>query len=86
MPWLDVPTLNISEAMKFKREIQTTCGIDVKMLDTAEDGVILYVERDTLNVVLYKLLADFAAQKKLNLQLEVGNFIISTNPLTSRLS
>jgi len=78
--------LNISEAMKFKREIQTTCGIDVKMLDTAEDGIVLYVERETLNVGSYKLLADFVAQKELSLQLEVGNFIISTNSLSSRLS
>ena len=78
--------MNISEAMKFKREIQTTCGIDVKMLDTAEDGIVLYVERETLNVGSYKLLADFVAQKELSLQLEVGNFIISTNSLSSRLS
>ena len=70
--------------MKFKREIQTACGIDVKMLDTAEDGIILYVERESLNVSSYKLLADFAAQKELSLQLEVGNFIISTNSLSSR--
>ena len=83
--WLDDLTLNVSEAMKFKREIQTTCGINVKMLDTAEDGIILYVERETLNVGSYKLLADFAAQKELSLQLEVGNFVISTHPLSSRL-
>ena len=76
--------LNVSEAMKFKREIQTTCGIDVKMLDTTEDGIVLYVERETLNVSSYKLLADFAAQKELNLQLEVGNFVISTHPLSPR--
>jgi len=83
--WLDDLTLNVSEAMKFKREIQTTCGIDVKMLDTAEDGIILYVERETLKVGSYKLLADFAAQKELSLQLEIGNFVISTHPLRSRL-
>lgn len=71
--------------MKFKREIQTTYDINVKMLDTAEDGIILYVERETLNVGSYKLLADFAAQKELNLQLEVGNLIISTHPLSSGL-
>jgi hypothetical protein len=69
--------------MKFKDEIQASCGIDVKMLDTAEDGFVLYVERKTLGVDLYKLLADFAAQKELSLQLEVGNFIISNHPLAS---
>ena len=71
--------------MKLKREIQTAYGIDVKMLDTAEDGIILYVERETLNVGSYKLLADFAAQKELSLKLEVGNFIISTHPLSTGL-
>jgi hypothetical protein len=74
--------LNMSEAMKFKREIQTSCNIDVKMLDTAEDGLILYVERKTLNADSYKLLADFAAENELSLQLDIGNFIISTHALT----
>ena len=69
--------------MKFKGEIQASCGIDVKMLDTKEDGFVLYVERKTLGVDLYKLLADFATQKELTLQLEVGNFIISNHPLSS---
>ncbi|MGA2682409.1 MAG: hypothetical protein ABSF44_11505 [Candidatus Bathyarchaeia archaeon] len=75
--------MNLSKAMKFKDEIQASCGIDVKMLDTAEDGFVLFVERKTIGVDLYKLLADFAAQKELSLQLEVGNFIISNRPLAS---
>ena len=72
----------MSEAMKFKREIQTSCNIDVKMLDTAEDGLILYVERKALNADSYKLLADFAAENELSPQLDIGNFIISTHALT----
>jgi len=74
--------MNMSEAMKFKRGIQTSCGIDVKMLDTAEDGLVLYVERKILNVDSYKLLADFAIQNELSLQLDIGNFIISTHSLS----
>ena len=70
----------MSEAMKFKREIQTTCGIDVKMLDFAKDGLVLYVERKTLDVSAYKLLVDFSAENDLSLQLDIGNFIISTHP------
>jgi len=77
--------LNISEAMKFKREIKNSLGVDVKMLDTAEDGIILYVEKETLDVASYKLIANFTAQKELSLQIEAGNFVISTNPLSSRL-
>jgi hypothetical protein len=75
--------MNLSEAMKCKGEIQVTCGISVKMLDTSEEGLVLYVERKTLDDSSYKLLADFATQKELNLQLEAGNFIISTHPLPS---
>jgi len=71
----------MSEAMKFKREIQTTCGIDVKMLDFAKGGLVLYVERKTLDVSAYKLLADFSAENDLSLQLDIGNFIISTHAL-----
>jgi len=69
------------EVMKFKREIQTNCSIDTKMLDTSEDGFVLYVERKALTADSYKLLADFAEQKQLNLQLDSGNFIVSTHAL-----
>jgi len=57
--------LNVSEAMKFKREIRTACGVDVKMLDTAGDGIVLYVERETLDVDSYKLIANFTPKKNL---------------------
>jgi len=73
--------VNMAEAMRFKREIQTSYGINVKMLDTTEDGLVLYVERRSLNAETYKLLADFATQNELSLQLEIGNFIISTHGL-----
>ena len=76
--------MNISEAMKFKTKIQTDCGIDAKMLDTAEDGIILCVERKTLDAASYKLLADFAAEHQLSMQLGSGNFIISTHTLSAQ--
>ena len=71
----------MSEAMKFKREIKTTCNLEAKMLDTSEDGYVLVVERKSVNEGSHTLLVDFAAQNKLNLQLEMGNYIISTNML-----
>jgi hypothetical protein len=74
--------MNISEAMRYKREIQTSCGIDLKMLDTAEAGLVLYVERSSIDIGGYKLLANFAAQNELSLQLEIGNFIISKKALS----
>jgi hypothetical protein len=76
--------MNISEAMKFKREIKNSCGIDLKMLDIPEDGLVLYIERKSLDVSSYKLLTDFAAESGLSLQLDLGNFIISTRPLPPR--
>jgi hypothetical protein len=74
----------MSEAMKYKTKIQTSCGIDVKMLDTAEDGIVLCVERKSLDSASYKLLVDFATQNQLNLQLSSGNFIISTHALSAQ--
>jgi hypothetical protein len=73
--------MNVSEAMKLKTKIKTSCGIDLKMLDIPEDGLVLYVERKTLDIGAYKLLADFTAQNDLSLQLDMVNFIISTRAL-----
>ena len=74
-------TMNVSEAMKLKSQIKNTCGIDLKMLDIPKDGLVLYIERKALEVSSYKLLADFTAQNNLSLQLDLGNFVISTSPL-----
>ena len=73
--------MKMSEAMKFKREIKTATGLDAQMLDTAEDGYVLTLERSLVNKASYTLLAEFAAQNQLNLQLEIGRYIISTNVL-----
>ena len=76
--------MNISEAMKFKKEIKSTFGIEMNMLDTKEDGLVLWVERKTLDTSSHKILADYVTQKELSLLSEAGNFIISTHPLLSR--
>jgi hypothetical protein len=73
--------MNMSEAMKIKRQIQTSCGIDIKMVDLPEVGFVLAVERMSIEVGAYKLLTDFAAENNLNLQLEIGRFIISDHKL-----
>ena len=52
------------------------------MLDIPEDGLVLYIERKALDISSYKLLADFAAQNNLSLQLELGNFVVSNRPLS----
>jgi len=73
--------LNVSEAMKYKRKIQANCGIDTKMLDTADDGLVLYIEKNSIDAGSYKMIANFVEQNQLILSLEIGNFIISNNPL-----
>jgi hypothetical protein len=73
--------MNISEAMKLKIKIHASCGIDLKMLDTSEDGLVLYIERKAIDIGAYKLLADYTAQNDLSLQLDIGNFIVSKNAL-----
>ncbi len=72
----------MSEAMKFKREIKTATGLDAQMLDTAEDGYVLTIEKRSVNEESYKLLAAFTEQKQLNLQLEMGRYVISTKTLS----
>jgi hypothetical protein len=72
----------MSEAMKIKRQIQDRCGIETKMNDLPEVGLVLTVDRSDLDMGSYKLLADFAAENKLNLQLEMGRFIVSNQGLS----
>jgi hypothetical protein len=49
-------------------------------------GLILTVERSMLDKGSFKLLADYATENKLNLQLELGRFIISNQALPTETS
>jgi hypothetical protein len=73
--------MNMSEAMKIKRQIQDSCGIETKMFDMPQVGLVLTVQRSTLDMGKYKLLADYATENNLNLQLEMGRFVISSQGL-----
>jgi len=55
------------------------------MFDFPGAGLVLCVERNTLDSSTYKLLADFVAENELNLQLEIGNFIISKHALPASM-
>ncbi len=78
--------MNMSEAMKIKRQIQDCCGIETKMFDMPEVGLVLTVEKSALEQGSYKLLADYTAENNLNLQLEMGRFVISNMGLPSAKS
>ena len=78
--------MNMSEAMKTKRQIKECCNIEASMVDLPEVGLVLTVEKRTLDKDSYKLLADYGAENNLNLQLELGRFIISKQALPTASS
>lgn len=73
--------LKIFEAMVFKREIGTSCRLDVKMLDTLKDGIVLTFEQNLVNSSDLVFITDFVNQHKLNLLLDSECYFISTNAL-----
>ncbi len=78
--------MNMSEAMKMKRQIVDCCGIETKMRDLPEVGLVLTVEKSELDMSSYNLLTDYAAENKLNLHLELGRLIISNKALPAAKS
>jgi hypothetical protein len=78
--------MKTSEAMKIKRQIQECCNIEAKMVDLPKVGLVLTVEKSELDKDSYKLLADYAAENNVNLQLEMGRFVISTEALPTATS
>jgi hypothetical protein len=67
--------------MVFKREIGTSCSLDVKMLDTLKDGIILTIEQNLVNSNNLVFITDFVNQHKLSLLLDSECYFISTNAL-----
>jgi hypothetical protein len=68
--------------MVFKREIGSSCSIDVKMLDTLRDGVVLSIEQNLVNSNDLVFITNFVNQHKLSLLLDSECYFISTNALT----
>jgi hypothetical protein len=73
--------MKIFEAMVLKREIGTNCSLDVKMLDTPKDGIILTIEQNLVNGNNLLLIKDFVSQHNLSLLLDSECYFISTNTL-----
>ena len=74
--------MKIFEAMVYKREINTNFSLDVKMLDTINDGFVLTIEKELVNGNGLLLITDFVNQHKLSLLLDSERYFISTNALT----
>lgn len=69
------------EAMVFKREIGSSCSLDVKMLDNDKDGIILTFEQSAVNSNDLIYIKDFVTQHNLSLLLDSESYFISTNVL-----
>ena len=74
--------MKIFEAMVFKREIGTSCSLNVKMLDTINDGIVLSIDENLVNSNELLFITDFVNQHKLSLLLDSERYFISTNTLT----
>ena len=70
------------EAMVFKREIWSSCSLDIQMLDTVNDGFVLSIDQNLVNSNDLSFITDFVNQHKLSLLLESERYFISTNALT----
>ncbi len=74
--------MKIFEAMVFKRAIGTRCSLNVKMLDTINDGIVLSIDQNLVNSNELSFITDFVNQHKLSLLLDSERYFISTNALT----
>jgi hypothetical protein len=68
--------LKMFDAMILKREIVTSCNIDVKILETFKDGLVLRIE-NLVNRASLALITDFVSKHQLNMLLENDVFFIS---------
>jgi hypothetical protein len=73
--------MKIFEAMVYKREIGANFSLEVKILDTTNDGFVLTIEKDLVNNSGLLLITDFVNQHKLSLLLDSERYFISTNAL-----
>jgi hypothetical protein len=73
--------LKIFEAMLFKREIGVSCSLDVKMLDTLNDGIVLTFKQSEVNKDALLYIKNFVSQHNLSLLLDSDCYFISTNLL-----
>jgi hypothetical protein len=69
------------DAMILKREIVKNYNMDVKILETFKDGLVLRIE-NLANRISLELITDFANKHQLNILLENEVYFISNETLT----
>ena len=62
--------------------MQTNCSVDVKILDTSKNGLILRIMENTVDGISLELIRDFVSQHKLNILLDNGVYFISKESLS----
>jgi hypothetical protein len=68
--------LKMFDAMILKREMVRNCNIDVRILETFKDGLVLTVENIVSSDSLV-LMSDFVNKHRLNMLYESGVYFIS---------
>jgi hypothetical protein len=72
--------LKMFDAMILKREIARNYNIDVKILETFKDGLVLRIE-NIVNGTSLALVTDFVNKNQLNMLSENDVYFISKEPL-----
>jgi hypothetical protein len=73
--------LEMFDAMILKREIVRTCRLDVRILETFKDGLVLRVE-NIVNGNSLSLITDFVNKHQLNMLFDNGVYFISIEMLS----
>ena len=68
--------------MVFKRAIADSGSLNVKMLDTITDGIVLSIDQNLVNNDGLLFIKDFVNEHKLSLLLDSERYFISTSVLT----
>jgi hypothetical protein len=73
--------LRMFDAMILKREMGKSCNVDVKILETNKDGLILRITENILNNNSLALITDFVKKHKLNILFDNGVYFISNQTI-----
>ena len=65
------------DAMIFKREIGSNCKLDVEILHTFKDGLVLRITESAVDGASLAYIIDFVKRNKLNMLLDNGVYFIS---------
>jgi len=74
--------LKMFDAMILKREIGKECKLDVQILETSNDGLVLRLMENIVNMNSLEFITEFVNKHDLNIILDNGVYFISEQILT----